>query len=197
MTRFPKQAWIMLKNSLDTNTTHKNRNWAGCIKDWLEAYGFHAVWTNGRVKNEKAFLSAFKQRMIERFKQEWFDKISESERFSTYFSFKTVHQLETYLNDITIKKFRDSLIRLLLGINELGVNKRFLCDSFVIKTILSVQVFWKINLISYSAVQPMMKPGENICHILLSVKLYVLLTLFLITPVLNNWENLQCLLFML
>ena len=25
MTRFPKQALIMLKNSLDTNTTHKNR----------------------------------------------------------------------------------------------------------------------------------------------------------------------------
>ena len=83
------------------------------------------------VENEKAFLSAFKQRMIERFKQEWFTKISESERFSTYSSFKSVHQLETYLNDITIKKFRDTLIRLRLGINDLGVNKRFLCDSFV------------------------------------------------------------------
>ena len=134
MTRFPKQALIMLKNSLDTNTTHKNRNWAGSIKDCLESHGFHAVWTDGRVENEKAFLSAFKKRMIERFKQEWFDKISESERFSTYFSFKTVHQLETYLNnDITIKKFRDTLIRLRLGVNDLGVNKRFLCDSFVNK----------------------------------------------------------------
>ena len=71
--------------------------------------------------------------MIERFKQEWFTKISESERFSTYFSFKSVHQLETYLNAITIKKFRDTLIRLRLGINDLGVNKRFLCDSFVNK----------------------------------------------------------------
>ena len=27
MTRFPKQALIMLKNSLDTNTAYKNRNW--------------------------------------------------------------------------------------------------------------------------------------------------------------------------
>ena len=123
----------MLKISLDTNITHKNRNWAGSIKDCLESHGFHDVWTDGRVENEKAFLSAFKQQMKERLKQEWFTKISESERISTYFSFNTVHRLETYLNDITIKKFRDTLIRLRLGINDLGVNKRFLCDSFVNK----------------------------------------------------------------
>ena len=71
--------------------------------------------------------------MKERLKQEWFTKTSESERFSTYFSFNTVHRLETYFNDITINKFRDTLIRLQLGINDLGVNKRFLCDSFVNK----------------------------------------------------------------
>ena len=124
MTRFPKQALIMLKNRLDTDTTHKNRNQAGCTKDCLESYGFHDVWTDGRVENEKVFLSAFKQRTIERFKQEWFTKISESERFSTYFLFKTVH--------ITIKTFRDTLT-LRLGINDLGVNKRFLCNSFVNK----------------------------------------------------------------
>ena len=83
MTRFPKQALVM-----DTNTTHKNRNCAGSIKDCLESYGFHDVWTNGRVENEKAFLSAFKQRMIERFKQEWFTKkdfqlISHSNQFTS------------------------------------------------------------------------------------------------------------------
>ena len=133
--------------------------------------------------------------MIERFKQEWFTKISESERFSTYFSFKSVHQLETYLNAITIKKFRDTLIRLRLGINDLGVNKRFLCDSFVNKNCPFCPDILEEEFISCSAVQPMMMPGENICHILLSLTLYILLTLFLITPVLNNWENLQCLFF--
>ena len=123
----------MLKSSQDTNITDKKRNRAGSIKDCLESYGFHDVWTNGRDENEKAFLSAFKQRMTERFKQELFTKISESERFSTYFSFKSVHQLETYLNDTTIKKFRDTLIRLRLGINDLGVHKLFLRESFVNK----------------------------------------------------------------
>ena len=166
MTRFPKQALVMLKNRLDTNTTHKNRSWAGSTKDCLESYRFHDVWTNGRVEDEKAFLSAFKQRMIERFKQEWFTEISESERFSTYFSFRSVHQLETYLNAITIKKFRDTLIRLRLGINAFCVtavtawNKCFLCDScdsFVNKNS-PFCPFWKKNLISCSAVQPMMMP---------------------------------------
>ena len=79
-------------NSPNTNTTYKNRTWADSIKDSLELCGFHDIWTDGRVENEKAFLSAFKQRMIKRFKQEWFTKISENDRFSTYFSFKTVHQ---------------------------------------------------------------------------------------------------------
>ena len=43
MIRFPKQALIMLKNSMDNNTTHKNRNWAGNLKDCLKSYGFHDV----------------------------------------------------------------------------------------------------------------------------------------------------------
>ena len=63
--------------------------------------------------------------MIQRFKLEWSTKISNSDRFATYLLFKSVHQAEKYLNDITIKIFKDTLIRLRLGINELGVNKRF------------------------------------------------------------------------
>ena len=54
-------------------------------------------------------------------------------RFSTYDSFKSVHQLETFLNTITIKKFRDTLISLRFGLTELGVNKSFKCGSFVNK----------------------------------------------------------------
>ena len=111
----------------------KDSNWAGSIKDCLESYGFQDVWTSGRVDNEKAFLSSFKQRMIDRFKQEWNTKISESGRFSNYDSFKSVHQLETFLNTITSKMFRGTLIRLRLESIENCVNKSFKCDSFVNK----------------------------------------------------------------
>ena len=70
-----------------------------------------------------------KTKTIERFELLWSTKISDSDRFSTYRIFTSVLQAEKYLNDITIKKFRDTLIRLRLGINELGVNKRFQPES--------------------------------------------------------------------
>ena len=104
----------MVRDSLITSTK-KNSNWAGSVKNCLESYGFQNVRINGRVDNEKAFLSSVKQRMIERFKQEWNANICDGDIFSTYDSFKSVHQLETFLNTITIKKFRDALIRLRLG----------------------------------------------------------------------------------
>ena len=63
--------------------------------------------------------------MTERFKLEWSTKIPNSDRSATYLLFKSVHQAEKYLNDIKVKKFRDTLIRPRLGINKLGVNKRF------------------------------------------------------------------------
>ena len=75
------------------------------------------------MSNEAAFLSAIRQETIQRFKLERSTKISNSNRFATYLLFKSVHQAEKYVNDITIKKFRDTLIRLRLGINELGVKK--------------------------------------------------------------------------
>ena len=99
----------MLRDSLITNTK-RNSNWAGSIKECQESYGFQDVWTSGRVDNEKAFLSSITQRMIQRFKQEWNAKISDSDRFSTDDSFKSVPQLETLLNTITIKKFSDTLL---------------------------------------------------------------------------------------
>ena len=122
----------MLRDSLITNTK-RNSNWAGSIKECQESYGFQDVWTSGRVDNEKAFLSSFKQHMIERFKLKWNAKISESDRFPTYDSFRSHHQLKTFLNTITIKKFSDTLISLRFGLTELGVNKRFKCGSFVNK----------------------------------------------------------------
>ena len=90
ITRFPKQALIMLQNSLDTENRCKRSNWAGSIKECLESYGFQDVWAQGGVSNEAAFLSAIRQKMIQRFKLEWSTKISNSDRFSTYHLFKSV-----------------------------------------------------------------------------------------------------------
>ena len=128
MTRFPKQTLTMLENDIDMHASNSTGNWAGNIKHCLESYGFQDAWTAG-VANETSFLSAFKRKTVERFQEEWHTKISNSDRFSTYRSFKSIHVAEKYLNDITIKKIRDTLIRLRFGINELKVNKRYGSDN--------------------------------------------------------------------
>lgn len=63
--------------------------------------------------------------MVDKFKADWFEKLCSSDRFSIYRLFKFDFCAELYLDNITIKRFRDALIRFRLGINELGINKRF------------------------------------------------------------------------
>ena len=65
--------------------------------------------------------------MLERFQEEKHTKIFNSDRFVTYRIFKLLHGAEKYLNDITIKTFRDALVTLRYWINEVKVNKR--CES--------------------------------------------------------------------
>ena len=55
--------------------------------------------------------------------------IRQRQIFNKAHIFKSVLQAEKYLTDTTIKKFRDTLIRLRLDINELGVNKPFQPES--------------------------------------------------------------------
>ena len=119
----------MLRNDVETTIQNNQstglQNWAKGIKECLEAYGFHDVWLNGRVADKSAFLSSFKNRIIGRFRGDRYSKISTSDRFSTDKVFKVKHQKEKYLDSITIKKFRDALIKLRLGICAIGVNKRY------------------------------------------------------------------------
>lgn len=122
--RFPKQALIKMQINLDFEDSSNQKNWAGKIKSCLEDYGYPEVWTQG-VLNVNAFLRSFKKKMIEQFKEDWVTKLGNSDRFLTYRIFKEVHQHEKYLNDLTIKRFRDSVIRLRLGVNELRVNNRY------------------------------------------------------------------------
>ena len=63
--------------------------------------------------------------MIDCYKQEWNNKLTQSDRYKMYRSFKSILQHELYLQMITIIKFRTALIRFRLGINELRVNQRY------------------------------------------------------------------------
>ena len=106
--RLPKQAYLMLMNNTSTPT---ERNWAKGIELFLSKIGYNFVWANGGCTNEKAFLKSVEQRLRDFFRQEWCAKLSNGNRFAFYRTIKSSFQLEIYLNNINIKKFRDAFIR--------------------------------------------------------------------------------------
>ena len=132
----------MLQNDLDRNVSNRTRNWAGDIKRCLESYGFQDVWTAG-VVNETSCLCSFKRKMVERFQQEWYTKVSSSDRFTTYSMFKSSHVAEKYI--LTINKFWDTLVRLRFGINELKSTNVNSLRMIPMKTAPFVQVSWKMK----------------------------------------------------
>jgi hypothetical protein len=121
LVRLPKQAYVMDKNG----NYDVMFSWCAAVKNCLDMYGFSFVWLNGGVSDEKVFLKILKERMVDCFKQNWSSKLRDSERFSTYRTFKSLIQPEAYLNGITISKFRNVFIRFRLGVNELNVNRRY------------------------------------------------------------------------
>lgn len=127
LVRLPRQAYEMDKKRFSRLPGNEVdlQNWACSVKRCLDMCGFSFVWLNGGVVHEKAFLRAFRQRLIDCYKQEWFGKIMESDRFSTYSSFKSLLQPEKYLTDITLTKFRNIFVKLRLGIIDLNGNKRY------------------------------------------------------------------------
>ena len=119
--RLPKLAYIREKQEMT-----KTQGWATNLKRCLEQNGYADRWIYENTNNMNSFIKRFKQRLIDCFKQNWHDKLMNSDRFASYRIFKNTHQREDYLKYIQIAKFRKTLSRLRLGIVELHVNNRFL-----------------------------------------------------------------------
>lgn len=126
--RLPRLAYEKEKTELN-----KTLGWGKNVKHWLETNGYAQVWMNQGVHNVNSFLRSFKQRLIDVFKQTWHDKISNSERFRTYNSFKDTHLKELYLTEITIAKFRKAFTRFRFGVAGLNGSKEY-TDQLAITT---------------------------------------------------------------
>jgi hypothetical protein len=121
LVRLPKQAFVQDKNcNLD-----RKYSWFSTVKHCLDIFGFSEVWMSDGVGDVKLFLRAFKNRMIDCYKQDWSAKLSDSDRFATYRSFKSLLQPEKYLQDLTIAKFRKVFVWFRLGVNVLNINNRY------------------------------------------------------------------------
>ena len=129
LARYPKQAYEMEKKIITRNNEQDSTNWAYNIKRCFDLYGFSEVWLNGGVGNVSAFLRVLKQRMIDCYMQDWNNKLYNSDRYSTYRSFKSLFCRERYLNDITLTKFRNIFVRFRLGIIDININKRYAAEN--------------------------------------------------------------------
>ena len=95
-------------------------NWAYSVKRMLTTHGFGIVWMCQGVGHEHGFISEFKNRLIDSYKQEWHATMEESDKYNWFFSFKNIFQTEKYIRIISNKWHRSNLVR--FRVRSLGLN---------------------------------------------------------------------------
>ena len=99
------------------------KNWALEVRKILSVNGFMYVWEDQRVRNKIAFTRAFEQRIKDQFLQTWKTQISSGNKLVFYSSIKFQRCLETYLDILTIGKFRNALSSLRVSCHLLEIEK--------------------------------------------------------------------------
>ena len=112
LTRLPRQAYLMLCNMDERG----KECWVTHVRNALCWHGFGYVWLQQGVGCEKAFIACFKKRLVDVYQQEWNSSVMCKDMYAHYRSFKTAFEAEPYFQWMNIKCFRDSLIKLRLGI---------------------------------------------------------------------------------
>ena len=95
-------------------------NWAVLVRKLLCELGFYEVWLQQGVGDVNSFLSIFKQRISDHFRQLWHDELHNSSRALFYRSVSQF-RFQDYLEIVTVKKFRTALAKLRLSSHRLEV----------------------------------------------------------------------------
>ena len=117
--RLSKQAYIMQLNML--NNGHSN--WASRIKGILESNGFGYIWANQYVANEKYFIARLQERLKDCFIQRWRENLRNKEEFQLYCSIKVSFVPESYLNNLSVSHYRNSLARFRVCSSSIACHK--------------------------------------------------------------------------
>ena len=105
------------KHTLCYSTWMKEERTAGAtsVRNILFSLGFGYVWLEQGLGCDRAFISVFKQRLTDIYKQEWSASILQKDMYAKYRGFKTLFESEGYFEFVDIKCFRDQLVKLRLG----------------------------------------------------------------------------------
>ena len=100
----------------------------------LFSLGFGSGWLQPGAGCETAFISLFKQRLTDIFKQVWSASILQKGMRAMYRDFESVFGSEKYFDFVDIKCFKDYLVKLRLGslpLNSSTFNPLSPCDTTV------------------------------------------------------------------
>jgi hypothetical protein len=114
--RLPRKAYEML---FDLDTRDKT-NWVSCVRYKLFHFGFGFVWENQGVEDVRLFLREFRDRLIACKWQEWDFHVQNSDRFSTYRTCCTTHEVKTYLQMNLDNHLKYIMTRFRLGISDIA-----------------------------------------------------------------------------
>jgi hypothetical protein len=115
--RYPKAAYNMLYE-LDRVG---RKTWASQVKNLLCMHGFGIVWLCQDVGNHGLFMSEFKQRVSDHYRQMWFDGKSSSPKLVYYDQFKGLLEPAKYLSCVVRKDFRIALTRYRISCHVLEI----------------------------------------------------------------------------
>ena len=86
----------------------------------LNNFGFGYVFENPTVVQVNSFISEFKCRLVDNFKQEWYGKMNNSTVLDMYKVFKSCLEYETYL-DLLPRRLRLFFVRLRVSAHPLRI----------------------------------------------------------------------------
>ena len=95
-------------------------NWVHIVKKLLNDYDFPDVYDNVNIINAKTFPLVFKNKLIDLYKRDWYNKVNHSTMFDLYKFFKPEFGYELYL-DVLPKSLRLFFCRLRLSVHPLMI----------------------------------------------------------------------------
>jgi hypothetical protein len=148
-----KQVYEMLKtfDRCGFNT------WIKSVRGLLEKYNFEVYWDRpGLVASEyNAIVNEFKCTVYEKYKLEWFERLSQYPKMRTLITFKTEFKMESYLLEIKAFKLRKLLCKLRLSSHDLEIERgrynKLAIEERICKTCNSGQVEDEKHIILHCA----------------------------------------------
>ena len=118
--RYPKQIYNMLREQDSAGRV----TWASHIKSLLGAYGYNEVWQNQAVANQKSFLAELREKIEQKFKDEWREKLNSLDKLCTYRDLKQEWGTESYVVDLQDFRLRKALAKFRCSNHNLRIERQ-------------------------------------------------------------------------